>query len=150
MPQAPKPLTTLLQSGLGGGLVAESVRQAALKQRIQDALPDALKDQLLGCGLKQGILMLEWSSAAAANLGRFHAPRLMELLRGSGLHELKEIKTRTRPASTRPLAPQKPRTPPTEAVICHLASTTGHMAPDALRDALVRLTETLKNKRRKP
>lgn len=148
--QDPKPLTTLLQSGLGGGLVAESLRQAALKKRIQEALPGALQDQLLGCGLRQGILTLEWSSAAAANLGRFHAPRLMQLLRGTGFLEISEIRTRTRPPSVRPAPPPKPRTPPTEAVISHLTSMTGHMAQDPLRDAFSRLTETLKKKRRKP
>lgn len=150
MPQAPKALTTLLQSGLGGGLVAESLKQAELKKRVQQALPEALRDQLLGCALRQGILTLEWSSAAAANVGRFHAPRLVDLLQSSGFRELREIRTRTRPDPTRPTPPKKSRTPPTEAVIAHLGSMTGHMASDDLRDAFVRLTETLKKKRRKP
>lgn len=149
MSQAPTSLTTLLQAGLGGGLVAESLRQAALRKRIQEALPGALQDQLLGCALRQGVLTLDWSSAAATNLGRFHAPRLMEILRGTGLAELKEIRSRTQPASTRPLPPKKPRPPPTEAVITHLGSMTTHMTPDVLREALVRLTETLKKKRRR-
>gem|GEM_PF-4870696 len=150
MTQAPKPLTTLLQSGLGGGLVAESMKQAELKKRIQEALPGALQDQLLGCALRQGILTLDWSSAAAANLGRFHAPRLIDLLRGSGFLDLREIRTRTRPEAARPTPPKKLRAPPTEAVIAHLGSMTDHMAPDDLRTALIRLTETLKKKRRKP
>jgi len=150
MPQAPKPLASLLQSGLGGSLVAESMKQAALTKQIQDALPEALHNQLLGCGLRQGILTLEWSTGAAANLGRFHAPGLIALLRASGLYELREVRTRTRPASTPPSPPPKPRRLPTDQVIDHLGSMTDHMAPDTLRDALLRLTNTLKKKRRKP
>ena len=150
MAQAPKTLTTLLQSGLGGSLVAESLKQAALQKQVQDALPGALGDQLVGCGFRHGNLTLEWSSSAAANLGRFHAPRLMSLLRATGLTELKEVRTRTRPPSAQSLPIPKPRTPPTESVIDHLGSMTDHMPEDPLRDAFLRLTVTLKKKRRKP
>lgn len=130
--------------------MAESLRQAALKKQLQDLLPEALHNQLLGCGLRQGILYLEWSSGAAANLGRFHATRLIQLLKASGLPELKEVRNRTRPASTPASPPPKARAAPTEAVIDHLGSLTEHMAADSLRDALLRLTDTLKKKRRKP
>lgn len=130
--------------------MAESLKQADLMREIQAALPEALKNQLLGCGLRQGILTLEWSSGAAANVGRFHAPRLIEVLRAAGRRELREIRTRTRAASTQLPPPPKPRALPAEAVIQHLGSMTDHMPHDPLRDALLRLTDTLKKKRRKP
>lgn len=56
---------------------------------------------------------------------------------------------RTRPASSIPSKPPKPRQIPGEDALAHLTNITDHMPADELGQALRQLTETLRHKKRR-
>ena len=150
MPQAPQSLTTLIRQGAGSSLLEESLRQIALKKLLSELLPLHLRDHLEGCALRKGILTIEWSSPAAANLARFQSPALIEQLRDRGVRDLRDTRMRSRPPTA--LAPirKPPAQLPSESVIEQISSLAAHMETSELKDALLQLSTTLQKKRRRP
>ena len=150
MPQDPKPVMSLIRSGGGLDLIREATRQASLKKDVVSTFPLALQEQVLGCALRKGVLTIDWSSSAAANLARFQAPLLMDRLNARSDISVREVRMRTRPPSSVPPKPSELRRIPGADAIQHLSVTAEHLPAGELSDALRRLAGTLKQKRRKP
>jgi hypothetical protein len=149
MAKSPEPLRDLFRSRRLGDLLRSAQQQNRLHQTICAGLPEPLRPCCVGSRLHEGLLTLTLSGSAAASSARFLAPQLVLSFQQQNFPELKTLKIKVRPEGAEPPAVRpRPRATPDSTTVQHLAETAAGFEDEGLRNALDRLSRTLKRQRR--
>lgn len=143
MPVYPRRLNTYLRDSLAGGLAAELSEQQQLLRDVRAALPPGLGSQCRYCHKKQGQLIIQMESAAAATLLRFQAAEVLRrMAAGQGMHFTGLLIRNLIPASSTAEPPQT-AIQSASTVRNHLMAAAEDCASEEIRASLLRLARTL-------
>jgi hypothetical protein len=147
----PRSLQRLLA---GGGEALERLLERAqlladLNRRLRRHLPPALADHVSVANVRDGVLVLQTSSAEWRTRVHFLAPRLIEALRAeSAVPSVTEIRIRVRPAAVQQAIVRGPGPKLSPSAARAIESTARSVGDDALRRSLARLAK--RHSRAKP
>jgi hypothetical protein len=148
MPGNPIPLSGLLGSVGLASIHAQLEGQERLLRAVRQGLPDFLRGHCPHCVAKDDRLVLYVDSPAFASQVRFFGPSLLAHLEQATGQRFRDIQIRNLlPAAPRPGA-KRPITPPAPGITEMLRATADNSSSGEIRDALVRLSQTLDRLRR--
>jgi hypothetical protein len=148
MPGSPAPLKGFLDNAALASIRAQLDVQGRLLRVVRQGLPEFMGSHCRHCVLKEDCLLIYVDSPAFASQVRFYGPSLLAHIESAAGLRVRNIQVRNLlPAAPKPAEKIRPA-PPSQATGEMLRTAAENSPSGEIKDALLRLSQTLEEMRR--